>query len=152
MYGIYKGLLEDSKIVQRHRYILLIIIIWLSTWFSLVWFKLDFNIHFGAVLTLDACMFSSVQYLSFSLGILTWLTQLIKSNMFPNAVTTKVKNDYIFSKHAQDQYSSFSFEILAPYFMINDYYYFIIGQIIFFITDCNYYGSTRAPHFSRGYE
>ena len=43
---------------------------------------------------------------------------------------SKNNNAYICSKHAQDQYCIFSFQRLAPDCMINDYYHFIIGQII----------------------
>ena len=52
---------------------------------------------------------------------------------------------YICSRHAQDQYYGFSFQSLASDCIIIDYYHFIIGQIIFFITDGSYYGSPREP-------
>ena len=38
----------------------------------------------------------------------------------------------ICSRHAQYQYSSFRFESLALDLLINDYYHFIIGQMIKF--------------------
>ena len=39
---------------------------------------------------------------------------------------------YICSRHTQDQYYGFSFDISALYLVISDYYHFIIGQMIKF--------------------
>ena len=63
----------------------------------------------GAFLTLDAYRVILMQYLTFSLGILTWSTQLTKSNTVPKAMTTKINNAYICSKHAQDHYYNLNF-------------------------------------------
>ena len=49
---------------------------------------------------------------------------------------------YIYSKHAQDQYYGFNFQSLALDLMINDYYHFIIGQMI------NFYYKSQAFLFS----
>ena len=45
---------------------------------------------------------------------------------------------YICSRHAQDQYYSFSFESLAPFLMISAYYHLIIGQMIKFYSRSQY--------------
>ena len=86
----------------------------------------------GAFLTLDAYTIILVQDLTSSLDTVTWSTQLTKSNMVPKEVTQKIDIAYIYYRHAQDQYRSFSFQNLAPDLLINDYYHFITGQMIKF--------------------
>ena len=138
-YDICKGLLEDSKTIQRHRYILLLLLLLLSPWFWLAWFKLGFNIHLGVILILNACWIISVHYLTFSLGTLTRSTQLTESNTVPKAMTTKINNGYIFSRYAEDQYCSLSFHQMVTViefqrlllFFIDSDDYFYYEMIIF---------------------
>ena len=55
-------------------YLLLLLLLLLSSWFWIAWLNMGFNIHLGAVLTLDACRIILVQHLTYSLGTLTWST------------------------------------------------------------------------------
>ena len=80
----------------------------------------------GAFLTLDAYRIIWIQYLTFSLGTLTWSTQLTKSSMVPKAVTNNMF--YICSRHAQDQYYGLSFESLAPILLISYYCHLILAK------------------------
>ena len=92
---------------------------------------MGFNIYLGAFLTLDACRFNSVQYFTFSLGILTWSTQLTKSNTIPKVVTTKIDSGYICSRHAQDQYCSLSFHQMVT--IIDFQVFFLLTLVIIYI-------------------
>ena len=76
----------------------------------------------GAFLTLDAYRIIWIQFLTFSLGTLTWSTQLDQVKHSSQGGDSKNNMVYICSRHAQDQYCGFSFESLAPVLLISDYW------------------------------
>ena len=85
----------------------------------------------GAFLTLDAYRVILMQYLTFSLGTLTRSTQLTKSSTVPNAMTQKTWLIFV-PDMPRTNTAVFSIESLALDLMINDYYHFIIVQMIKF--------------------
>ena len=86
--------------------------------------------NIGAFLTFTAYRIIWIQYLTFSLGSLTWSTQFDQVKHSSQGSDSKNNMAYICSRDAQDQFHGFSFESLAPDLLINDYYHFIIGQMI----------------------
>ena len=70
--------------------------------------------------------------------------------MVPKEVATKINSAYISSRHAQDQYCSFSFQSLALVFMINDYYHFIMVRSHFLLQIADQYGSPSEPQCPMG--
>ena len=125
-------LLGSFKILQKHRYILLLLLLLFVAMIMNNSFKFGFDIHYWSISYCGCYRIILIQFLTFSLGTLTWSTQLTKSITVPKAVTKKKNMIYICSKHAQDQYYGFSFENLAPILLISDYYHLIIGQMIKF--------------------
>ena len=94
--------LEVSKIVQKHRYIFLTIIIIIVT---MIMNNIDLSLvliyTIGAFLTLDASRIIWIQFFTFSLGNLTWSTQFYQVKHDSQGGDSKHNMVYICSRHAK---------------------------------------------------
>ena len=103
----------------------------------------------GEFITMDVYRIILMQYLTFSLGTLTWSTQLTKSSMVPKAMTQKTTvlifaidmhrtntAASVFRDWPQNAHSV----IIITLLLARLYYY------------CSVFGSIRALQCSRGYE
>ena len=116
------------------------------------WFKLGFDIHHRSI-SYPGCLQDHSDAVShLQLGYFDLVNSVDQVKHGSQGNDSKNNMVYICSKHAQNQYCSFSFESLAPDPLISDYYHFILAKWSNFITHGNVFGSPRVVQCSRGYE